>query len=229
MKIEITDIQDNTNSLFNKVAELLQKSKQQIVKSINQTMVYTYYEIGKLIVEEEQHGKERADYGKALLDELSKKLSKQFGKGFAKRNLELIRQFYLTYSKSNNEIIIDEAQKTKSAISQLKQTSNPLFLLSWTHYIKLMRISNENERLFYEIESINNNWSIRELNRQFDTSLYERLALSRDKKGILELSKKGHIIEKPEDTIKEPLVLEFLGLKEHEKYSETELLDFGQN
>jgi len=108
-------------------------------------------------------------------------------------------------------------------ISQSANSENRLFLLSWTHYIKLMRITNEQERIFYEIEAINNNWSIRELNRQFDTSLFERLVLSRDKQGILELTKKGQVIEKPEDAIKDPLVLEFLGLKEHERYSETDL------
>lgn len=223
MGIKKTDNEQTGDLLFKRISELLQKSKQQIVRSINQTMVYTYYEIGKLIIENEQHGNERAEYGSALLEELSKKLSSQFGKGFTKRNLELIRQFYLIYSKSTTEIVIQESKKTKSAISQSKKSSELLVLLSWTHYIKLMRITDENERLFYEIETINNNWSVRELSRQFDTSLYERLALSRDKIGILELSKRGQLIENNEDAIKDPLILEFLGLKQHEKYTETEL------
>jgi len=210
------------DNLYEQIVELLQQARKRVVNNVNHTMVQTYYQIGKNIVIEEQNGNERAEYGKAILQGLSEKLTKQFGKGFTKRNLELMRQFYSIYSNSRVELIVDN-ENTKSVISQSANSGNRLFLLSWTHYIKLMRITNEQERIFYEIEAINNNWSIRELNRQFDTSLFERLALSRDKKGILELTKKGQVIEKPEDAIKDPLVLEFLGLKEHERYSETDL------
>ena len=222
MNIKDNKYPQNFNSLYDQVVELLQQSRKRVVNSVNHTMVQTYYQIGKKIVIEEQNGNERAEYGKAILQGLSEKLTKQFGKGFTKRNLELMRQFYLIYSKSKVELIIDN-EKTKSVISQSANSENSLFLLSWTHYIKLMRITNEQERIFYEIEAVNNNWSIRELNRQFNTSLFERLTLSRDKKGILELSKKGQVVESPEDTMKDPLVLEFLGLKEHERYSETDL------
>ena len=137
---------------------------------------------------------------------MSKKLTKEFGKGFSKRNLELIRKFYLTYSIA------------KSPISQL-----PKFNLTWTHYIKLMRIEDEQERKFYEIESEKNNWSVRELQRQFDSALYTRLSLSRNKKKVLELSKKGQLIKEPQDVIKDPYILEFVGLDEKASYSETEL------
>ena len=166
-------------------------------------MTKTYFEIGKRIVEEEQKGKSRADYGKALLKNLSIELTKEFGKGFSVDNLENMRRFYLVYSKS--------------------ETVSRKFELSWSHYIFLSRIKNEDERNFYEIEAIKNNWSLRELKRQFDSALFERLALSKDKQKVKELSQKGQVIQSPKDLIKEPYVLEFLGLEEKSYYSESEL------
>lgn len=165
-------------------------------------MVQTYFELGKSIVEEEQNGKAEATYGEYLLQNLSKELTKEFGKGYSKRNLELIRKFYLTYSFA------------KSPISQS---------LTWTHYLNLMRIENVEERAFYEIETVKNNWTVRELQRQLDSELFTRLVLSRDKTKVRELSEKGLIIEQPKDVIKDPYILEFLGLPEHSSYSETEL------
>ena len=147
-------------------------------------MVYTYFEIGRLIIEEEQHGKDRAEYGKSVLTSLSHKLIKEIGKGFSVDNLENMRKFYLAYSKS------------ETASRNLEGND---FQLSWSHYLKLMRIDSLDERKFYEIEAIQNNWSLRELKRQFDTALYQRLVLSRDKKGIKKLSEKGLVIEKPKD------------------------------
>jgi hypothetical protein len=166
-------------------------------------MTKTYFEIGKLIVEEEQNGKERAVYGKQLIADLSQKLSTEFGKGFSATNLKQMRTFYLIYSKG--------------------QTVSDEFKLSWSHYLMLMRLENTDERKFYEIEAYENNWSLRELQRQFDSALYERLVLSRNKQGIKELSKKGQIIETAKDSLKDPYILEFLGLPEENKYSETEL------
>ena len=139
-------------------------------------MVIIYFGIGRIIVEEEQNGKERADYGKQLL----KELSKEFGKGFSATNLKQMRQFYLVYSKT----------KILSANSQKGQTLSDEFKLSWSHYLKLIRIDDENERKFYEIESTKNNWSVRELDRQYDSALYTRLTLSRDKKEVQKLSEK---------------------------------------
>jgi len=130
-------------NLFSKIAGLLQTARQNVVRAVNQTMVYTYYEIGRMIVEDEQQGKERAAYGKQVLKELSKRLSEQFGKGFSERNLEQMRQFYLVYSIS---------QKSSAELQ------SPDFKLSWSHYIKLMRIGNQDERRFYEIESVAGNW-----------------------------------------------------------------------
>ena len=197
---------------YEDVVYLIQTARKSIVQNINLTMVCTYFEIGKMIVEQEQDGKERASYGKELLKGLSKRLCTQLGKGFSQRNLEQMRQFYLAYKIP---------QTLSAELVNYQKTLK--FQLSWSHYQLLMRIKNLNERQFYEIESIKENWSVRELKRQFDTGLYERLSLSRDKEAIQQLSKKGQMIEKTEDIIKDPLVLEFTGLKAHEKYSETDL------
>ena len=166
-------------------------------------MVLTYFEIGKMIVEEEQKGKNRAEYGQQLISELSQRLLKEFGQGFSSTNIKQMRSFYLIYSKG--------------------QTVSDEFNLSWSHYLKLMRIDDEHERRFYELEVSKNNWSLRELQRQYDSALYTRLALSRDKNKVLELSEKGLVLEKPRDAIKDPYVLEFIGLPDKTIYSESEL------
>lgn len=194
--------QNTENVFISGIRDLLVEARNSVVKQVNATMVKTYYEIGRRIVEQEQQGKDVANYGDYLLVRLSESLSGSFGKGFSKRNLELMRQFYLTYKIA------------KSPISQS---------LSWTHYIRLMRISDPDERRFYEIETVNNNWSVRELNRQFDSALYQRLLLSRDKDAVKELSVKGQIVERPEDILKDPYVLEFTGLPELPQYTESRL------
>lgn len=193
----------NSEDFFEKITDLLKNARKKAVYSINQTMVYTYFEIGKIIIEEEQKGQKRAEYGKQIIKELSQKLIKEFGKGFSQRNLEQMRQFYLAYSNT--------------------QALSAEFRLSWSHYLFLTRIDNENERKFYEIEAIESNWSLRELQRQFDSALFERLVLSRDKKDVKKLSEKGQIIKNPQDTLKDPYILEFLGLPEETRYSETDL------
>lgn len=228
----------NTN-LFQQVAVLLKNAQQQVLRTVNSTMVFTYFEIGRMIVEEEQNGKERADYGKQVLKGLSVQLTKEFGKGFSLSNLEQIRKFYMIYSKSETLLRISQIQNSQSVIveseSPISQslivefkkfdyhTLISFFKLTWTHYLFLMRIDDENERSFYEIETEKNNWSVRELKRQYDSALYSRLALSRDKEGILKLAKEGQIIEKPKDIIKDPYILEFLGLPEMHHYSESDL------
>jgi predicted nuclease of restriction endonuclease-like (RecB) superfamily len=225
--------------IFHQVAELLQNARQQVLRTVNSTMTITYFEIGRIIVEEEQNGKDRAEYGKQLLKLLSQQLTKEFGKGFSIRNLEQIRQFYLTYSKSESLTRILEIQKTQSLTAEFKsqktqtasaefkkldyQTLSSFFKLTFSHYIFLMRIDDEKERRFYKIESEKYNWSVRELKRQYDSALYTRLALSRDKEGILKLSEEGQIIEKPKNLIKDPYILEFLGLPELPQYSESQL------
>lgn len=228
----------NTN-LFQQVAVLLKNAQQQVLRTVNSTMVFTYFEIGRMIVEEEQNGKERADYGKQVLKGLSEQLTKEFGKGFSLSNLEQIRKFFLIYSKSETLLRISQIQNSQSVIVESESTIPQslivefkkfdyhtlisFFKLTWTHYLFLMRIEDENERSFYEIETEKNNWSVRELKRQYDTALYARLALSRDKEGILKLAKEGQIIEKPKDIIKDPYILEFLGLPEMHQYSESDL------
>lgn len=199
-------IQDN--QLFAKIAELIEITRNKIATTVNLAMVHTYFEIGRMIVEDEQQGKARADYGKHTLKELSIRLIQQFGKGFSERNIEQMRQFYLTYSIS----------QTLSA--ELKPT---LFQLSWSHYIVLMRIEKIDERRFYEIETIANNWSLRDLKRQYHSSLYERLALSRNKEEVMKLATHGQTIEKPTDILKNPLTFDFIGLEEKNEYSESDL------
>src|SRR5690554_1895252 len=210
----MTNKPSNTK-LFSQIVDLLQSARNKVVRTVNQTMVLTYFEIGKMLVEEEQGGKERAEYGKQILKELSNVLTKEFGKGFSVDNLENMRRFYLVYEKS----------ETLSRISEnaISETASRNFNLSWSHYLKLMRIDDESERKFYEIEAYKNNWSVRELQRQFDTALYTRLALSRDKDKVKELSEKGLVLEKPKDAIKDPYILEFIGLPEHTEYSENDL------
>src|SRR5690554_4921561 len=205
----------SNTKFFSQIVDLLQSARGNVVRTINQTMVTTYFEIGRMIVEEEQGGKERAEYGKQLLKELSKVLTKEFGKGFSVQNLERMRSFYLTYSISSTVLRISENEKS--------QTLSAKFNLSWSHYLKLMRIDDENERKFYEIEAAKNNWSVRELERQYDSALYTRLVLSRDKNKVKELSEKGLILEKPKDAIKDPYILEFIGLPEQSAYSENQL------
>lgn len=193
------------NQLFSKIAELIELSRQKVATAVNLAMVHTYFEIGKMIVEDEQQGKAKAEYGKHVLKELSKQLTEKFGKGFSVENLDRMRFFYKTYSNS-----ISSTPLTK-------------FTLSWSHYLILMRIKNADERSFYEIESTANHWSLRNLERQMNSLLFERLALSRDKGKLKQLSDKGQIVEDSADAIKNPYILEFLGLKEETNYSESQL------
>jgi len=210
----MTNKLQNTD-FFKRAIDLLHSARQQVVRQVNLTMVYTYFEIGQMIVEEEQKGKDRAEYGKQLLTGLSKALTDEFGKGFSITNIQQMRNFYLTYQK----------QQTLSANSEnaIQQTVSANFQLSWSHYLKLMRIDDENERKFYEIECGKNNWSVRELHRQYDSALYTRLVLSRDKDEVKKLSEKGLVLEKPKDAIKDPYILDFIGLPEKSTYSESDL------
>lgn len=191
--------------LYSKIADLIDLARRQVITAVNTTMVYTYFEIGRMIVEDEQQGELRASYGKQILKELSKKLTEQFGKGFSVENLDKMRFFYKIYA------------------SKISSTVLTKFNLTWSHYLLLMRIKNEDERNFYEIEAYNNNWSLRELERQFDSALYERLSLSRNKEDVKQLAKQGQIVDNPTDIIKDPYILEFVGLSEQASYNETQL------
>jgi predicted nuclease of restriction endonuclease-like (RecB) superfamily len=188
-------------------------------------MVMTYFEIGRMIVVDEQEGAKRAGYAKETLKSLSEELTAEFGKGYSKSNLEYMRKFYLMYGKTqtlSGQSHTSPEGKALEKSKTLSRISPMIFQLSWSHYVFLMRLPDD-ERKFYEIEAVKQNWSLRELERQFNASLYERLALSRDKHRVKELSQKGHILTRPQDAIKEPYVLEFLGLKEESSYSESDL------
>ena len=200
------------------VSDVLMQARKKAKTAVNLSMVYAYFEIGRMIVEEEQQGKNRAAYGQQLLKELSAHLTKTCGKGFSVGNLKNIRQFYKVYSTDQiGETVFSQFENFPAVCTGRK------FFLSWSHYLKLMRIENVDERHFYEIESVKNDWSLRELQRQFDSALYQRLLLSTEKENVKQLAKKGQIIEKSSDLVKDPYVLEFLGLEEKSGYSESEL------
>ena len=214
-KKEITSI--NQGFLKN-VSEVLEKAKQNVKTAVNLSMVYAYYEIGRMIVEEEQQGENRAAYGKQLLKELSAYLTSAFGKGYSVDNLKLMRRFYNVYSNDQiGETLFPQFENLPTVSSDRK------FYLSWSHYLKLMRIDNVDERHFYEIEAVKNDWSLSELKRQYDSSLYERLAISTNKDKVYRLALEGQKIETANDVVKDPYVLEFLGLRELPEYSESEL------
>jgi predicted nuclease of restriction endonuclease-like (RecB) superfamily len=217
------------NPLYSKVAALLEQARKQVATAVNLTMVHTYFEIGRTIVEDEQQGELRAKYGKQVLKELSVKLKERFGKGFSEQNLRNMRQFFLVYQDRADSIRQKPSSELQiTSIQLVEKQQNPssklaAFQLGWSHYLILMRIENPAERRFYEIEAAQTNWSEPQLKRQYHSSLYERLALSRDKEAVLKLAEQGQIIEKPQDILKNPLTLDFLGLGERTSYSETDL------
>ena len=174
-------------------------------------------------MEEQQEGSSRAKYGQQIINNLSEKLLTEFGRGFSGDTLKNARKFYLTYKERISETVFSlfAIEKSETVFSLLNETVP--FQLSWSHYLQLMRIENANERNFYEIEALKSNWSVRTLQRQYNSSLYERLALSKDKSDILRLSTEGNVIAKPQDIIKQPTVLEFLGIEEKAKYVESDL------
>lgn len=221
-----------TDALFEKISALIEESRKKVATAVNVAEVYTKYEIGRYIVEDEQAGKYRAAYGKKVLEDLSNRLSEQFGAGWSVENLKLIRRFYSIYgtSKIGQTAITQSASKARktNSVNTVYQIQNAAaephkFVLSWSHYLVLMRIKDDNARSFYEIECAKQNWSVRWLQRQAASSLYERIALSKDKDEVLRLATEGQSIEKPSDIIKNPITLEFLGLKPESTYSETKL------
>jgi len=171
------------DEFLHRIAELLTNARKNARTAVNLSMVYAYFEIGRSIVEEEQNGESRAEYGKYLLSRLSEYLTENFGKGFSTGNLKNIRQFYKVYSKDQiGETVFSQFKNLPTTVTGRK------FYLSWSHYLKLMRISNVEERHFYEIEAAKNDWSLTELKRQYDSSLYERLALSANKEKVERLA-----------------------------------------
>ncbi len=203
---------------LNNVSTVLEHARKNARTAVNLSMVYAYYEIGKMIVEEEQKGEDRAAYGQRLLRVLSDHLTKLYGKGFSTTNLKQMRQFYMVYSMDQIGQTLSDQFKNLPITDMGRK-----FFLSWSHYLKLMRISNVDERHFYEIEAARNDWSLRELKRQYDSSLYERVALSTEKDKVYSLAIEGYKPETAKEAVKDPYVLEFLGLPELPSYSESEL------
>lgn len=195
---------DSLGEVLAQIRQIVQQSRQQLAQSVNEALLQTYWDIGKVIVEQEQHGRSKAEYGKALIRSLSKELSQELGKGFSVSNLFNMRNFYLSYRKF----------QTVSG------------KLSWSHYCELLAISEADKRSFYEQECLRSNWSVRELKRQIKTSLFERLLLSdgkANKETVLKLAKEGQSIQEPEDVLKDPYVFEFLALPEKKPVLEKDL------
>ncbi len=186
------------NELLANIGLTIEQARQNAYKVVNTELVKANWEIGRHIVEYEQYGQERAEYGSELLSRLSKDLCQRYGKGFGRRNILDMRRFYLVYQKW-------QALPAK---------------LSWTHFVTLLGVSDNTTRKFYEKQAILENWGYRELERQIDSSLFERLALSKDKKGVLQLAEKGHIASEPTEAIKDPYVLDFLRIPQSHRMTE---------
>lgn len=202
--MEILNDLTHTNSMMNEIRDLLLNARQRVAIQVNTELLSTYWHIGRIIVEHEQESKDRAEYGKQTLKELSKELTNEFGKGFSRSNLQNMRAFYLAYPKC----------QTVSG------------KLSWSHYCELLSISDADKRSFHEKEAVNSGWSVRELKRQISTSLYERLLLSEgktNKETVLALAEKGIEMATPLDMIKDPYVFEFLGVPENKPMLESDL------
>ncbi|HEX7320440.1 MAG TPA: PDDEXK nuclease domain-containing protein [bacterium] len=231
-----------TSRMYDRIRRILESARSRVARSVNTTQVIANWLIGREIVEEEQKGKARAGYGQKLLTELSARITVEFGKGYSVNNLEHFRDFYLTYPELMGSIphavrgeLADGSVSGRTGKSHAlrdkfdaigRRPWKPGRLhpnISWTHYRTLLRVDKAEARSFYEIEAIKNNWAARELERQINSLLYERLALSRDKKGLMRLSMKGQEVQKPIDVFKDPVVMEFLGLPESPKLVETDL------
>ena len=195
------DKQVNINSLYQEVRQIIDSARSNAVRSVDFCRVQMYWNIGRRIVEEEQQGKERADYGAYLLKNLAKALEPEYGSGFSYRQLNFCRQFYRTYPIMN------------SVRSQL----------NWTHYRLLIQIADSDKREYYELEAANNGWTARQLERQINSQLYERLLLSNDKESVLAVARKERMPELPQEIIKDPMILEFLGLERKPSYYEKDL------
>lgn len=200
MSNELINSDNEINNVFDNIKDLVINSRNKVYQTVNIEMLNLYWNIGKAIMEIQQ-GDERASYGDAVLDKLSQKLTNEFGRGFSKRNLERMRKFYICFPIAT------------TVSSQL----------SWSHYLELIKIEEEAKRSFYLNECINTKWSVRELQRQRDSLLYERLTISADKEKLLELSEKGQILKSSEDLVKDPFVLEFLDIRENTNYLESDL------
>lgn len=222
----------NIDALFERISALIEESRKRVATAVNIAEVYTKYEIGRHIVEDEQEGKARAAYGKQVLPILSQKLTDKFGSGWSLETLKSARKFYSVYApQAIRSTVLTKSDKETGKTNlvnsvdqiQIAPAEPHKFVLSWSHYLVLMRIKDDGARSFYEVECAKQNWGVRWLQRQVGSSLYERIALSSDRDKVVRMAKEGEIIEKPADIIKNPVTLEFLGLKPDAAYSETKL------
>lgn len=226
--------------LIAEVRDLIQSARRGVASVVDTFQVMTNFEIGRLIVEHEQHGAKRAGYGQHMLKALSARLTEEFGRGFSVTNLKLMRKFFDEFQdrigqkpadlfriQPQQEVRVPLSAKGQKPSDLLEISGQPIrkspFSLSWSHYVLLITIKDVDERSFYEIEARTQGWSLPELKRQKSSGLYERLALSRDKAGLRQLATEGQIVTRPEDILKEPYILEFLGLEERASYSESDL------
>jgi len=235
--------------LYERIRQILESARSSVARTVNTTQVVANWLIGREIVEEEQKGKRRAEYAEQLLLDLSARLTAEYGRGYSVDNLEFFRRFFLEYNsllgseksdalrristttdisdavrrKSMESITVLSSQKQHAPRSESWQPGQLHLNLSWTHYRTLLRVEKTGGRAFYEIEAIRNNWSARELERQINSLLFERLALSKNKKGLMRLATKGQVIQRPADVFKDPVVMEFLGLPALPKLVESHL------
>ena len=235
--------------LYERIRQILESARFSVARTVNTTQVVANWLIGREIVEEEQKGKRRAEYAEQLLLDLSARLTAEYGRGYSVDNLEFFRRFFLEYNsllgseksdalrristttdisdavrrKSMESITVLSSQKQHAPRGESWQPGQLHLNLSWTHYRTLLRVEKTGARAFYEIEAIRNNWSARELERQINSLLFERLALSKNKKGLMRLATKGQVIQRPGDVFKDPVVMEFLGLPASPKLVESHL------
>ncbi len=225
--------------LYTRVAEIIEAARAQVTRSVNTAMVHAYWLIGREIVEEEQLGEDRAQYGEQVIKQLATRLTSEFGRGFSLASVKRIKQFYISYpdgsaipeqvgnyQKGSALLSLSAGPEKSSALLSLSAPEPFILfppLLSWTHYLTLMRVADPQARAFYEIEAASEHWSTRELERQMGSLLYERLAKSRNKEEILLLAKSGQQVEKARDVLKDPLILDFLELEERSHWLERDL------
>jgi predicted nuclease of restriction endonuclease-like (RecB) superfamily len=230
------------NTLFDRVAAILDEARSNVVRAINSRMVIAYWLIGREIVEEIQKGDNRAEYGKKVIDTLSLQLTQKYGRGFSTTNLRYFRTFFTTYpdrdpiirhigsgefeGKGTRRIRHPQCGVLEDMSLAVEASGSKLGFspeLGWAHYRALMNVENQNERLFYEIEAEKEGWEVKHLERQIHTFLFARLLKSHDKAGLLKLSKEGQVITTPSDAIKNPYILDFLGLPDSEIYHESKI------
>lgn len=234
----MTDLTREEEGLYRRVAEIIEAARSHVARSVNTAMVHAYWHVGRELIEVEQQGKARADYGERLIANLAKRLSERFGRGMGVATLRRIRRFYLTYPTgtampsdvSGLEIrstpLIESQAPEKRSAALIESGSDPVLFppsLGWSHYLVLIRVQDDRARAFYEIEAAKETWSVRELERQIASLLFERLAKSRNKDEVLALAKQGQTITAPKDVVKDPFVLEFLDLQERSAWLERDL------